>query len=51
MRNASLDPHLEYLATTGCDGMLKITKIAGNEHNLIKSCKITANRNIDLAGH
>ena len=51
VRNASLDPHLEYLATTGCDGMLKITKIAGNEQKLIKNCKITTNKNIDLAGN
>ena len=28
VRNAAIDPHLEFLSTTGCDGMLKITKIA-----------------------
>ena len=31
VRNAAVDPHSEYLSTTGCDGMLKIIKITGNE--------------------
>jgi len=41
VRNATVDPHFEYLSTTGCDGMLKITKISGNEQKLIKTCKVS----------
>jgi hypothetical protein len=30
VRNASVDPNMEFLATTGCDGTLKIVNIESN---------------------
>ena len=41
MRNAAIDPHGEFLATTGCDGKLKITQITKNDHSLIQTHDIT----------
>ena len=42
MRNAAIDPHFEYLATTGCDGSLHITSIKDlNNHSKVKTLKVT----------
>ena len=41
VKNASIDQHCEYLATTGCDGFLKVTKIAGASHEVVHKCKIS----------
>ena len=30
VRNAAVDPNMQFLATTGCDGMLKIVNIVEN---------------------
>ena len=48
MRNAAIDPHFEYLATTGCDGMLKLTKISGSEQALVKSVKVHKKGSVSL---
>lgn len=40
VRNAAVDPHCEYLATTGTECDLKITKITGSDHQLIKTVKL-----------
>ena len=39
VRNATVDPHCEYLATSGCDGQLKVIKIA--ENSLVCDKKIS----------
>ena len=41
VKNAAVDPHCEYLATTGCDGALKVTKIAKNDSKLVQTHKIS----------
>jgi hypothetical protein len=48
VRNAAVDPHFEFLATTGCDANLKITKIS--DMNLVKTCKI-AKKNIAITSN
>lgn len=39
MRNAAVDPQLEYLTTMGCDGMLHINKIS--DTTLVKKVPIS----------
>ena len=42
MKNAAIDPHFEYLATTGCDGSLNITSIKDlANHSKVKTLKVT----------
>ena len=42
MKNAAIDPHFEYLATTGCDGSLHITSIKDlTNQKQIKSLKVS----------
>lgn len=48
MRNAAVDPHFEFLATTGCDGNLKVTKIS--DQALVKTHKL-AKKNIALTSN
>ena len=48
VRNAAIDSHFEYLATTGCDGMLNLTKISSNEQTLVKSVKVHKKGSVSL---
>ena len=50
IRNAAVDTHFEYLATTGCDGALKVTKISG-EPKLLQTAKVHKRGSVSLTSN
>jgi len=48
VRNAAIDPNFEFLATTGCDGTLKVIKISGSEQEVLKTVKVHKRGSVSL---